>query len=578
MTTYNTGNPVPSADARDRYDNSQTFDDVINGTLTYYANRIGNNILSLKGMADLFNAAQLERDAAFQQFIEGTGWSSLGAYGAGVVITSHTQTVDYLGQPYSLKPSIPASLDAPYVTTGNWATEGANFKLVGDNSLRHDLAELSGAYEVGWEYSPLTQAIRTVGEKLSGLEVDLDDFDYLAVGYTLGGDKSTWDWGPSFTAADARLNSVSSNGGTIRVKQGTYGLGSNANLVGLGKNLIGAGVRATEFRALPGYTGDMITFTNSSYCIARGFKVVGRGGTTQRGVYMPYRPDAGVTLQNKIESVQVENVAEGIALENPIHCSLRDVRTDRACTLFGLRSQFKAGLGAGQGGTNLSVQDCWFQAHETTGTCVYVNSNTGFSCSGTTQFEHGRNGLVLRACPGAFIPAALFEDCGLHISLQGCSNPTLIGPTLDSGTTPDLGGSVQPMIDIDGGFGIKIFGLYSIADDKTYIDALIRFSNNAYGVYPDDVLIDGYKSLGNKGLLGEANVTQLRIVKDGILTLRGFNVRADSIELPIRTAPPTTPRLGVSYNADGVLWKPVGSVRARVIYSGGGVYTLDKAW
>lgn len=156
MTTFNTGNAVPSADARDRFDNSQTFDEVINGTLTYYANRVGNNILSLKGMADLFNAAQLsrenefeadqaEREAAFQQFLDGTGWSSIGAYGAGVVITSHTQTVDYLGQPYSLKPSIPASLDTPYVTTGVWATEGANFKLVGDNSLRQDLAALGGA-------------------------------------------------------------------------------------------------------------------------------------------------------------------------------------------------------------------------------------------------------------------------------------------------------------------------------------------------------------------------------------------------------------------------------------------------
>ena len=30
MTTYNTGNPLPSADAKDRYDNSQTFDELIN--------------------------------------------------------------------------------------------------------------------------------------------------------------------------------------------------------------------------------------------------------------------------------------------------------------------------------------------------------------------------------------------------------------------------------------------------------------------------------------------------------------------------------------------------------------------
>ena len=161
MTTYNTGNPVPSADARDRYDNSQTFDEVINGALTYYPNRVGQNVLSLKGMQSLFNAEQADRasafsveqdrrDDAFQQFIESSGWSSLGPYAAGVTITSHSQTVDYMEQPYQLKPSIPVSLDAPYVTTGDWATESVNFKLVGDNSLRQDLAGPDGSQNVSF--------------------------------------------------------------------------------------------------------------------------------------------------------------------------------------------------------------------------------------------------------------------------------------------------------------------------------------------------------------------------------------------------------------------------------------------
>ena len=160
MTTYNTGNPVPSADARDRYDNSQTFDEVINGTLTFYRSRVGSNIMSLAGMQSLFNASQIARSAsfnaaqdqrknAFQDFIEGSGWVSLGAYAAGISITSHSQTVDYQGQPYQLKPSVPASIEAPYVTTGNWATEGVKFKLVGDNSLRQDLSATTGAKEIG---------------------------------------------------------------------------------------------------------------------------------------------------------------------------------------------------------------------------------------------------------------------------------------------------------------------------------------------------------------------------------------------------------------------------------------------
>lgn len=160
MTTYNTGNPVPSADARDRYDNSQTLDEVVNGESASYTTRTGKQVISLGGMNSRFNNAQYARESAFnlsqeekqeafQAFLDGTNWSSLGPYGAGVVITSHTQTVDYLGQPYSLKPSIPASLDAPYVTTGVWATEGVNFKLVGDNSLRQDLTGSGGALIIG---------------------------------------------------------------------------------------------------------------------------------------------------------------------------------------------------------------------------------------------------------------------------------------------------------------------------------------------------------------------------------------------------------------------------------------------
>lgn len=40
MTTYNTGNPVGSTDARDLYDNSQALDELVNGSGTY-SNRLG---------------------------------------------------------------------------------------------------------------------------------------------------------------------------------------------------------------------------------------------------------------------------------------------------------------------------------------------------------------------------------------------------------------------------------------------------------------------------------------------------------------------------------------------------------
>lgn len=149
MTTYNTKNPVPSADARDRYDNSQVFDELMNGPAPRTPDRLGILRQSWAGIEAEFVGSQTTRAAAFQAFLDAMGWSSLGAYAAGISIISHTQTVYYDGQPYQLKPSVPASIDAPYVTTGVWAADGVNFKLVGDNSLRQDLAAPSGGQNIG---------------------------------------------------------------------------------------------------------------------------------------------------------------------------------------------------------------------------------------------------------------------------------------------------------------------------------------------------------------------------------------------------------------------------------------------
>lgn len=165
MTTYNTGNPVPSADARDRFDNSQTFDEVINGTLTYYANRIGNNVLSLKGMSDLFNAEQFARSEVFEatqtqqmtefiaaQSIRGaqfnTAMAALGyepsvPYVAGVNLARVTQTVSYLGNIYR-----PRDGSVPFVTS-TWGVDQANLVLVGDGSLRNELSLEMGQEKIG---------------------------------------------------------------------------------------------------------------------------------------------------------------------------------------------------------------------------------------------------------------------------------------------------------------------------------------------------------------------------------------------------------------------------------------------
>lgn len=247
MTTFNTGLPVPSADPRDRHDNSQTFDEVINGTLTYYVNRKGANVYSLAGMAALFNAAQgaraneftatqgakqaqfdaaqVQRQDVFNQFLEGSGWTSLGAYAAGLSIVSHSQTVDYLGQPYALKPSVPASLSSPYITTGNWGTEGGNFKLVGDNSLRQDLAGPGGSSFSGFERTLLSKRVSTAFDMLNAQTLNVWEKMPTGVTYSPTSDPATW---PELsTALASAANALSSSGGgTLQVPQARYRLSS----------------------------------------------------------------------------------------------------------------------------------------------------------------------------------------------------------------------------------------------------------------------------------------------------------------------------------------------------------------
>lgn len=132
MTTYNTGRPVPSADARDRYDNSQTFDEIINGPLTYYPNRKGANVLSMAGLA-----------AQFNEFLSNSGYETPVDYAPGISITRLTQQVRYLGELYR-----PEADAIPFVTT-TFPADEPKWISNGDNSLRQELASPAGTSLIG---------------------------------------------------------------------------------------------------------------------------------------------------------------------------------------------------------------------------------------------------------------------------------------------------------------------------------------------------------------------------------------------------------------------------------------------
>lgn len=65
MTRFNTGNPVPSTDPRDRSDNSQAFDEAVNSEGTTFNDRTGKSRLTIKGMEQVFDGGQPAIDAYY---------------------------------------------------------------------------------------------------------------------------------------------------------------------------------------------------------------------------------------------------------------------------------------------------------------------------------------------------------------------------------------------------------------------------------------------------------------------------------------------------------------------------------
>lgn len=138
MTTYNTGNPVPSADARDRYDNSQVFDEFATGSSLATPDRLGVSRKTLRGMETEFDGSLLTWQSELSTIIASSGYIDIGDYAAGKVITSRNQVFRKDGELYHAGPG----LSLPYTLTGVWGTEGPSFTVVGDAVLRAALANM----------------------------------------------------------------------------------------------------------------------------------------------------------------------------------------------------------------------------------------------------------------------------------------------------------------------------------------------------------------------------------------------------------------------------------------------------
>lgn len=113
MTTYNTGNPIGSTDARDLYDNAQNLDSFANGAAASYSDRLGVSRRSLAGI-----------DAAADNVLNSIGYAVPVAYASGISLMLSSQTVEYNGVVYA-----PKSSALPF-TTSSWGTDSAKFRAV----------------------------------------------------------------------------------------------------------------------------------------------------------------------------------------------------------------------------------------------------------------------------------------------------------------------------------------------------------------------------------------------------------------------------------------------------------------
>lgn len=165
MTTYNTMNPVPSSDARDRYDNSQVFDEYVTGNDFQTPDRQGKSRKTWAGIENDFSDFLLSMgfETEHLTYVDGTPLN----------VDRPTQLIDRNGLVYRVK--LPANF--PLALTGEWALDSLKLLDVGDLSLRLELADDGGAGMVGIRRFPSSN--ESTVERVLKRNSPANVFDYM---------------------------------------------------------------------------------------------------------------------------------------------------------------------------------------------------------------------------------------------------------------------------------------------------------------------------------------------------------------------------------------------------------------
>lgn len=234
MTTFKTGNPVPSMAAKDLYDNAQNLDEAINGPANRWVDRTGRSRVSITGaLAALDDTMTTVQDEA-HAVLEGLGYLIPVPYAAGLAVDSSRFTVTVGADTFAANP---ASL--PFVTRAVF--DPAQWRVI-QGITAGTLGSAVGSSLVGYRAPGLSAALVDVARMLDQA-VTVDN-------YRLPEDA---DDGPSFLRMHEAV-------GEIRLSLRTYEIPGGLSVVDEEVRIVGAGraVTSEDGKAFVDGTGSII--------------------------------------------------------------------------------------------------------------------------------------------------------------------------------------------------------------------------------------------------------------------------------------------------------------------------------
>jgi len=181
--THNTGNSIGSPAPNDLSENARNLDLLVSGVDPLYPDRKGVPRKSWKGMeiehsADQsrrdsefggeqlrrvteFDVDQSERKAQFNTFMDASGYEPPVPYTSGLKLFRLTQSVTYLGNQYRVKSSFMP------LTLTNWKADESKLKMIGDDSLRQELADPNDPDRGAGKLGRATRQIHSIAELLT---------------------------------------------------------------------------------------------------------------------------------------------------------------------------------------------------------------------------------------------------------------------------------------------------------------------------------------------------------------------------------------------------------------------------